>query len=226
MRILVVEDETRLAKALGQILAEGKYIVDVVHDGTDGLLYALDGQYDLILLDVMLPGKGGFDIVRSIRAAGLSVPVLMLTAREETSDKVKGLDAGADDYMTKPFAPDELLARVRALLRRQGDILPEEMLFMDISLNVSTHELSCESKSIHLSFKEFEVMRFLISNPGIIVPKEDLLVKIWGSLSDAEDNNVEVYISFLRKKLLFLKSSVTIGTVRKVGYRLEENSND
>ncbi len=221
MRILVVEDEIRLAEALGQILKEQKYTVDVVYSGTDGLDYALSGQYDLILLDVMLPGMDGFAVAREMRARHVSTPVLMLTARDEIADKVTGLDCGADDYMTKPFSPDELLARVRALSRRQGEVVLEEMRFGDLTLNLSTYMLSCGSRSVHLGFKEMEVLRLLMANPRFVVPKEDILTKVWGMESDAEDNNVEVYISFLRKKFFFLGSRVTVGTVRKVGYRLE-----
>ncbi len=221
MRILVVEDETRLAEALGQILTEQKYAVDVVYTGTDGLDYALSGQYDVVVLDVMLPGMDGFAVARELRARHVSTPILMLTARDEIADKVTGLDCGADDYMTKPFAPDELLARVRALSRRQGDVVLEEMRFDDLTLSLSTYTLACRHKTVHLGYKEAEVLRLLMANPRLVVPKEDILTKVWGAESDAEDNNVEAYISFLRKKFFFLGSRVTIGTVRKVGYRLE-----
>lgn len=221
MRVLIVEDETRLAEALGQIMSEQKYAVDVVYDGEDGLHYALSAAYDVIVLDVMLPRKSGFEVVRELRAQKNATPVLLLTARDEISDKVAGLDCGADDYMTKPFSPEELLARVRALSRRQGDVVLEEIRFGDVRLNVSTYTLERGAKSVHLGFKEFEVMRLLMLNPHIIVSKEDLITKVWGSESGAEDNNVEAYISFLRKKLFFLGAKATIGTVRKVGYKLE-----
>lgn len=221
MRILIVEDETRLADALGQIMTEQKYQVDVVYDGQDGYDYAETGDYDAIVLDVMLPRRSGFDVVRALRRAKIATPVLLLTARDEISDKVNGLDCGADDYMTKPFAPEELLARVRALTRRQGEVVLEELTYADLTLNLSSNLLSCGGKSVHLGFKEFEVLRILMLNPHIITAKEELIVKIWGAESDAEDNNVEAYISFLRKKFGFLGSRVGIGTVRKVGYRLE-----
>lgn len=221
MRILIVEDEPRLADALGQIMTEQKYGVDIVYDGADGYDYAASGLYDVVVLDVMLPKKDGFTVARELRAAGVRVPILMLTAREEISDKVTGLDCGADDYMTKPFAPDELLARVRALSRRQGEVVLNELAFSDLTLSLDDHTLRRGGKSIHLSFKEFEVLRILMSNPRQVVPKETLILKIWGSESDAEDNNVEAYISFLRKKLTFLGSQVNISTVRKVGYFLE-----
>ncbi|RYD04937.1 hypothetical protein N752_12175 [Desulforamulus aquiferis] len=145
----------------------------------------------------------------------------MLTAKDEINDKVIGLDYGADDYMTKPFAPEELLARIRALSRRQGDVVLEEMTFADLTLNLSTYDLQRGEKSVHLGFKEFEVLKILMTNPKMVVPKEDLLTKVWGVDSPAEDNNVEAYISFLRKKFFFLGSKVNIGTIRKVGYRLE-----
>ncbi len=221
MRVLIVEDERRLADALCQIMQSQKYGVDAVYDGQDGFDYAMSGQYDVVVLDVMLPGKNGFEVVRALRAQNNAVPVLLLTAREEISDKVTGLDCGADDYMTKPFSPEELLARVRALSRRQGEVQLEELRFEDLCLSLSTRSLSCREKSVTLGFKEFEVLRILLSNPKMIVPKEDLLTKVWGVDSDAEDNNVEAYISFLRKKLTYLGSCAGIGTVRKVGYRLE-----
>ena len=221
MQILIVEDEVRLAEALAQILREQKYIVDAVYDGRDGYDYAASGQYDVIVLDVMLPSMDGFHIVRSLRKQHIQTPVLMLTAKDELRDKVHGLDCGADDYMTKPFAPEELCARIRALSRRQGDVILEEMTFDDLTLNLSTYDLIRGSKSVHLGFKEFEVLRILMANPHTIVPKDDLINKVWGAASSAEDNNVEAYISFLRKKFYFLGSRVQIGTIRKVGYRLE-----
>ena len=155
MRVLVVEDEVRLAEALAQILSEQKYVVDVTHDGADGLDQALSGQYDAVVLDVMLPGMDGFSVVREMRRQNVNTPVLLLTARDELADKVTGLDSGADDYITKPFAPEELLARLRAALRRQGEVVLEEMRFDDLILNLSTHTLSKGAKSVHLGYKEF-----------------------------------------------------------------------
>ena len=225
MRILIVEDEPRLADALGQIMREQKYLTDVVHDGADGLDYAATGQYDVIVLDVMLPKRNGFEVVRALRENKVATPVLLLTARDEVSDKVTGLDCGADDYMTKPFSPEELLARIRALSRRQGDVVLKEMEFGDLVLNLSTYDLSCGARSVRLGFKEFEVLRILMANPKSIVPKEELINKVWGMDSEAEDNNVEAYISFLRKKFFYLGSRAGIGTLRKVGYRLEEDAN-
>lgn len=222
MQVLIVEDEERLADALGQIMAEEKYLADVVYDGQDGVDYALSGQYDVIILDVMLPRKSGFEVVKAIRTAGVDTPVIMLTAREDVRDKVMGLDCGADDYMTKPFAPEELLARIRALSRRQGEVVLEEMKYADLVLVLGTNDLRCKEKSVHLSFKEFEILKILVANAKGIVSKEMLISKVWGCDSDAEDNNVEAYISFLRKKLLFVGSGVTIETIRKVGYHLHD----
>ncbi len=221
MKILIVEDELRLAEALSQIMREQKYQVDVANDGSEGLDYALFGDYDVIVLDVMLPGKDGFEVVRAMRAAKVKTPVIMLTARDDVRDKIRGLDKGADDYMTKPFVPEELLARIRALSRRQGEVVLEEIAMEDLTLSLSTNDLVCGAKSIHLAYKEFEIMKILLSNQKAIVSKEMLISKVWGDDSDAEDNNVEAYISFLRKKLSFLGSRVQISTIRKVGYRLE-----
>jgi len=224
MKVLIVEDEVRLADALGQIMKEQHYQADIVYNGTDGLSCGLSGEYDVIVLDVMLPGENGFQVVKKLREARIQTPVLMLTARDDIQDKVTGLDRGADDYMTKPFIPEELLARIRALSRRQGEVIVEEMKFGDLTLNLSANDLCCGAKSIHLGYKEFEVLKILMSNSGRIVSKEALISRVWGSDSDAEDNNVEAYISFLRKKLNFVGSRVEISTLRKVGYRLEETT--
>ena len=221
MQVLIVEDEPRLAETLAQLLREQRYLTDVVHDGRDGLAYAQNGQYDIIILDVMLPGMDGLELARTLRREKDATPILMLTARGEVADKVAGLDHGADDYMTKPFAPEELLARVRALTRRQGEVALEEMTFQDLTLELATHTLGCAGKSVRLSPKEFEVLRLLMSSASGVASKEALLSRVWGLESDAEDNNVEAYISFLRKKLAYLGSQVSITTLRKVGYRLE-----
>ena len=221
MRILIIEDEMRLADALGQILKEARYQADVVYDGSDGLYYALEGNYDVVILDVMLPGKNGFEIASELRRHKKKVPVLMLTAKDDVQDKITGLDSGADDYMTKPFIPEELLARIRALTRRQGDVVFEELSFSDLTLNLSTCDLCCKNRTIHLGYKEFEILKIFMTSPKILTSKETIIEKVWGSDSEAEDNNVEAYISFLRKKLSFLGSHAGIETVRKVGYRLE-----
>ena len=221
MQILIIEDEKRLADALGQIMQEARYQADIVYDGRDGLAYASAGDYDVIVLDVMLPGMDGFEVVHHLRESKISTPVIMLTALDDVKNKITGLDSGADDYMTKPFVPEELLARIRALSRRQGEVILEELTFDDLTLNLSSNDLSCKNKSIHLGYKEFEILKILMSNPKILISKETLIVKVWGAESAAESNNVEAYISFLRKKFHYLDSKVTIGTVRKVGYRLE-----
>lgn len=221
MQILVVEDERRLAEALKQMLDEKKYMTDLAFDGRDGLDYALSGIYDIIILDVMLPRMNGLEVAREIRKNKLDTPILMLTAKDQINDKVKGLDAGADDYMTKPFSPDELFARIRALTRRQGEVVIDEASFGDLKLNLTDCELSCGEKSVHLNFKEFEILRLLMSASGSVITKDDLIVKVWGYDSNAVDNNVEVYVSFLRKKLEFIGSTVEIASLRKIGYRLE-----
>ncbi len=226
MRLLVVEDEQRLADTLADILQNQKYLVDVCYDGESGLDNAMSGIYDAIIMDVMMPKMNGFDVVRAMRRQGNATPVLMLTARTETMDKVTGLDCGADYYLTKPFEIEELLACIRALLRRQGEVVSEELRFGSVVLNLNTCTLQCEQRSVRLSAKEFELMRILMSNRENIVPKETLLLKVWGYESDAEDNLVEVYISFLRKKLDFIKADVRIDVVRRVGYHLEVKRND
>lgn len=226
MKVLIVEDETRLAEAIHHILLKQKYLTDVVNDGQSGLDYALQGDYDVILLDVMLPKMSGFDVVKLLRKNHIATPVLLLTARDEITDKVTGLDCGADDYMTKPFSPEKLLARIRALSRRQGEVVIDEIIFEDLTLNISTLDLICQTKSIHLGYKEFEIMKLFLSYPKLILSKEELISKVWGETSEAEDNNVEAYISFLRKKLAYLNSCVSINTLRKIGYRLEVAPND
>ena len=192
MRILVVEDETRLADALEQILLENNYMVDVAHDGQDGLDYALSDIYDAMILDVMLPKKNGFEIAAEMRRQKNQTPILMLTAKDAIPDKVTGLDSGADDYMTKPFAPEELLARLRAMTRRQGEVVLDEMSFEDLTLNLSTCDLKCGVKSVHLNFKEFEILRLLMANSPQVTTKETLIVKVWGYESGAEDNKKHI----------------------------------
>lgn len=223
MRILIVEDEIRLAEALGQIMKEEKYVVDIVNSGDEGFYYLNENQYDVIVLDVMLPKMNGFEIVTEMRKNKNATPVILLTARDETQDKITGLDAGADDYMTKPFEPEELLARIRALSRRQGEVIMEELRYEDLTLDLSSCTLACGRKSIHLGFKEFEMLKLFMMNPNILLSKEQMISQIWGYEAEVEDNNVEAYISFLRKKMNFIDSRVTILTVRKVGYRLEVN---
>ena len=222
MRVLIVEDEVRLAATLQDLLEMEGYTADICHDGESGLDNALTSIYDVILLDVMLPKMDGFTVLRRLRAEGGSTPVLMLTARSEVTDKVTGLDSGADYYLTKPFEPRELLACVRALVRRQPELRSTDQLrYGDLALEKSSFTLSCAGRSVRLSRKEYDMMELLMLNQKVVITKEKLLVKIWGYESDAEDNNVEVYISFLRKKLEHLHSKVRIKTIRMVGYCLE-----
>lgn len=222
MYVLVIEDEVHLAESLVQLFREQDYRADMVHNGVDGLAYAESGQYDVIILDVMLPEMDGYRVAQALRRKHNPTPILMLTARSEVADKVTGLDCGADDYMTKPFSSEELLARVRALTRRQGEVALEEMCYSDLRLEISGHILRRREKEVRLSPREFDVLRLLMGASGGIVSKETLIRKVWGMESDAEDNNVEAYISFLRKKLFYLGSAVGISTLRKVGYRLSE----
>ena len=222
MRVLVIEDEVRLAATLQDLLELNGYTADVRHDGESGLDEALTGIYDVMILDVMLPKMDGFTVLQRLRASGSAVPVLMLTARSELSDRVEGLDRGADYYLTKPFEPRELMACVRALTRRQPELRNTDVLTCgDLSLDKSSFTLSCAERSVRLSRKEFDMMELFMLNQKQVITKESLLVKIWGYESDAEDNNVEVYVSFLRRKLEHLRSQVKIRTIRMVGYCLE-----
>lgn len=221
MTVLVVEDEIGLAEAIGAILKSERYNVDIANDGKKGLELALRGDYDCIILDIMLPCMNGLDVLSYLRVKEMETPVLLLTARSETDDKIKGLDCGADDYMTKPFSMGELLARIRAITRRRNtapDINPK---YGDITLEMKKGELICGSGSVVLGRKEFQMLELLISNAGQIITKEQFVNKIWGSDDESEYNNVEVYISFLRKKLAMLHSSVLIKTRRGIGYCLE-----
>lgn len=221
MNVLVIEDERNLADAIVKILEDEGYNAEATYDGKAGLTCAKSGLYDAIVLDVMLPAMSGYDVVNQMRHAGVSTPVLMLTARTSTEDKVRGLDSGADDYMTKPFEAPELLARLRALTRRRGDVLIDEIKFADVSLDLNTHDLACGEKSVHLSGKEFEVMSILMGSNSRVVSKRDLLTRVWGVDGEASENSVEAYVSFLRKKLAHIGSKVQITTLRMLGYRLE-----
>ncbi len=223
MRILIVEDEISLADAVTAILKKEQYFVDAVYDGRDGLDYALSDIYDLILLDIMLPKMNGLDVLREIRNNNISTPVMLLTARSEVNDKIKGLDCGADDYLTKPFNKGELLARVRALTRRKGEIPSNELVFGDITLNQSTYELICGNLNVKLGAKEFKIMQMLMFAPKSIISKDEFIEKIWGYDSEAEYNSIEVYISFLRKKLGAIKSTIQIKASRGIGYYIEES---
>lgn len=222
MRILIIEDEVRLAGTLADMVGMEGYTADVSHDGESGLDNAMSGIYDAIVLDVMLPRLNGFEVLRRLRQNGIQTPVLMLTAKSDLSDRVHGLDIGADYYLTKPFENAEFLACLRAILRRQGDITPERLTFGDLTLTPTMGALSCGGRTLTLSARELEIMRLLMVNQHTIVPKETLLLKVWGYDSDVNDNSVEAYISFLRKKLTLLRSRVTLGVTRRLGYRLED----
>ena len=219
-KILIVEDEESIADLEKDYLELSGFEVEIENQGDTGLVRAVKEDFDLLILDLMLPEVDGFEICREVREKK-DIPIIMVSAKKDDIDKIRGLGLGADDYMTKPFVPEELLARIRALSRRQGEVILEELTFDDLTLNLSSNDLSCKNKSIHLGYKEFEILKILMSNPKILISKETLIVKVWGAESAAESNNVEAYISFLRKKFHYLDSKVTIGTVRKVGYRLE-----
>lgn len=222
MRLLLVEDEKRMAQALCELLRQEKYEVDHFANGPDGLTALESGIYDIAILDVMLPGMNGFEIARRARQTGVRTPVLMLTAKAELDDKVVGLDSGADDYLTKPFMTKELLARLRALVRRNINTPDRTLSYGDISLDASTSALQCVAtgQSVRLSEKEYRILEYLIANGGHILTREQLAVKIWGPYSEAEYNNVEVYMSFARKKLVFVGAVTEIKAVRGIGYEL------
>lgn len=221
MRILIVEDERELADGLEAILQRENYTTDVVYDGISGLDFLLSDVYDLVILDIMLPKLDGISILKSARNEGIQTPVILLTAKSSVSDKISGLDSGADDYMTKPFDSNELLARIRARTRVQNGKSSDCLCCGDITLSQSTQELVCGERSVKLGNKEFQLLQCLMINQGQIMPKDSLITKVWGPLDDSEYNNIEVYISFLRKKLRFVKATVQIVTTKNVGYSLE-----
>lgn len=222
MRVLIVEDERRLAQTLADLMEAHHAMADVSYNGEEGLDNALSGIYDVILLDVMLPGYNGYEIARQLRMEGIKTPILMLTARTEVEDRIAGLDSGADYYLTKPFDSNELMACIRAITRRTTDAVDNTLVCGDLRLELDTCQLACGERAVRLSRKEFAMLEKLMANSGKVVTKEQLLLSVWGYESDAEDNNVEVYISFLRKKLKHLKSTVSIRTLRMLGYTLQE----
>ncbi len=226
MRILIIEDKKELADGLETILRRENYSVDIVYDGISGLDYLLSKMYDLAVLDIMLPGMNGLEVLKTVRKEGVDTPIILLTARTMLSDKIEGLDCGADDYMTKPFDAGELLARIRARTRASGSSPHDEISFGDISLSKHHQELKCGERSVKLGHKEFQLLEYLMINNSRIMPKDMLITKVWGPLDDTEYNNLEVYISFLRKKLRFVKASVRIVTTKNVGYSLEVHEND
>ena len=221
MNVLIVDDERDMVNAISAILSQHNYTVDCAYNGEDGLEFALSGIYDVIVLDVMMPEMNGFTVAANTRKAGIRTPILMLTAKSEVDDKVEGLDSGADDYLTKPFMAKELLARIRALLRRNLPTNDGSLSFEDLTLDVKSALLKCDNgQSVRLGEKELRIMEFLIAHQGQILTREQIAVKIWGYESDSEYNNVEVYLSFVRKKLAFLESRCEIKALRGIGYEL------
>jgi len=222
MRLLLAEDEKELSKALCAVLKHNNYSVDAVYNGQDALDYGLCENYDGIILDLMMPKMNGLDVLRKLRENGVATPVIILTAKSELEDKITGLDAGADDYLTKPFAMGELLARLRALTRRKSEFSPNLLALGNLSLNRETYELSVGKEALRLGNKEFQMMEMLLSNAGRLISTEQFMEHIWGYETEAEINVVWVYISYLRKKLATLGASIEIKAVRGVGYTLEE----
>ncbi|GAE87705.1 response regulator transcription factor [Acetivibrio straminisolvens] len=223
MRILLVEDELRLSEALVHTLKKNNYIVDTAFDGISGQQMAETRMYNIIILDRMLPGKDGLDVLIDLRKQGITTPVLILTAKDSVKDRVEGLDSGADDYLTKPFSKSELLARIRALGRRQCEILiNEEINIGNMSFNCMKGEVKVNGQIIKLTSKESQILEILIKNKNIVVSKEQLLEKIWGFQTDIELNNIEVYLSYLRKKLAKANCGIVIQTIRARGYCLKE----
>ncbi|MGT2923960.1 response regulator transcription factor [Streptococcus caviae] len=224
MRILVVEDEEGIAEAIKAILEEVHYDVDLAFDGEMGMDYILTELYDLVLLDIMLPKMDGMTVLKRVRQLGSEVPIIFLTAKSQLDDRVSGLDLGADDYITKPFEADELLARIRARTRQSSALNVNYLKLGNIMLNLDKRELSANDHEVKLSNKEFLLMEALLRNPSQIIPKNQLILKVWGPMDGSEYNQLEVFVSFLRKKLRFLKADVEIKTTKGVGYSLEEDS--
>ncbi len=221
MRLLIAEDELDLAEALTAFFEKNQFSVDAVNDGFSAYEYASSGEYDAIILDVMMPKMNGVDVLKKLREEGIKTPVMMLTAKAQKDDRITGFNAGADDYLPKPFEPDELICRVRAMLRRSGEYKPSILQFGDLSLNSATGIMECGEKSVRLSGREFQVMEMLMRSPKVVFSADRLMEKIWGWDSDAEINVVWVHISNLRKKLRSIGSSVSIYANRGLGYMLE-----
>ncbi len=222
MRLLIAEDDAKLLKSLKHIFEGNKYMVDAVSSGTDAYAYASTDEYDGILLDIMMPGMDGIEVLRRLRTEGISTPVLLLTAKTEVAERVEGLDAGADDYLSKPFSTQELLARVRAMLRRKDNFVPDIIALGSLTLNRSTFELSYGNKLTPLSGREFQIVEMLIQKPNFIIPTEDLLAHVWGWNTEVDVSVIWVHISNIRKKLALMGAPIEIRFVRGAGYRLEE----
>lgn len=223
MRILIAEDETGIAKALKLILEKNRFSVDMVHNGLDALDYMLSVSYDAVVLDIMMPGLDGLEVLKRARAAGVSAPVLFLTAKSEIEDRVAGLDAGADDYLPKPFATREFVSRVKALTRRSGSYTPDVIRLGETALDLSGYTLCRGDRSVRLGNKEFQLMELFMRNRGRVFSTEYLMDKVWGLDSEAEIDVVWTYIGFLRKKLRQLDADIEIKTIRGAGYALEES---
>lgn len=221
MRILLADDEKELSNALVAILKHNNYSVDAVYDGQDALEYAISENYDVLVLDIMMPKLSGLEVLEKLRKAGIYTPVLLLTAKAEIEDRILGLDKGADDYLSKPFAMGELLARIRAMTRRKSEFTPNLIEIGNISLNKENYELSNEKSSLRLGNKEFQMLEMLMNNPKRLISAEQFMERIWGYDSEAEMSVVWVYISYLRKKLEALNANVKIKAVRGAGYTLE-----
>ena len=222
MKILVIDDERALTEALSTILNQNKYSVDCAYDGEEGLDYALTGQYDLIILDIMMPKIDGFNFLKVIRQRKMDVPVIVLSAKAQIDDKITGLNFGADDYLTKPFSTEELLARIKALLRRKEKFTGNLLIYNDLTLDRDSFEICKGENRLAVGKKEFQILEMLFLNPNKVINKNVFIEKIWGYDSEAEYNNIEVYVSFIRRKLSALKSSTEIKSVRGVGYTLGE----
>ncbi len=223
MKILIIEDEYSLADAIRETLEREHFDTTIVTNGLDGEDEALTGLYDLILLDIMLPKKNGFEVLKTLKEEKLKTPIIILTAKSELDDKLNGLENGADDYITKPFHMKELIARIKIILKRSTNIEDTNSLeFDDLILDLSTGKIKCNNNEMSINGKELNLLELLLINKNQIVEKDILTDKIWGFNSDAEYNSVEVYVSFLRKKLKLLKSNVKISTIRGIGYRLEK----
>ena len=221
MKLLYAEDEISMSEAVVDILTYHNYSVDAVYDGEDALYYAKEEHYDGIILDIMMPKLSGLEVLSELRKCGITTPVLMLTAKAEIEDRITGLDSGADDYLPKPFAMGELLARIRAMLRRRDEFVPDILECGNISLNLQSFQLSCNGSSVTLPKIEYKMMELLMSNTGIYLSTEDILTKVWGYETDADIGIVWVYISYLRKKLSALGADVEIRAKRNIGYTLE-----
>ena len=221
MRLLYAEDEPSMSEAVVDILTYHKYTVDAVYDGEEALDYAEAGDYDGIILDIMMPRMSGLEVLKKLRASGDKTPVLLLTAKTEIEDRIEGLDLGADDYLPKPFAMGELLARIRAMLRRRENFTPDVLTYGNISLNTATYELGVGEETVVLPKLEYQLMELLMANKNVYLSSEDILVKIWGYDSESDLGIVWVYISYLRKRLAQLGANVSIKVKRNIGYKLD-----